>query len=513
MKFSELTKKLGYSQAKVYGCRKNICDLQSVRLCTKGQTFFDATILYFASTDVLPAPTQEGVFTILCYGKPIDSSKYDQSSFTLLYIGDDVFYPDVFNTVQKFFANEQAIDSSMRRLVNSLISDNGLQSMVDLASEILGNPIFVVDLQQKYLAISSGVSPNNHFWQEEHKSGYISDEGTAMIERVNLDEKVRKNKEPYLFYNPLFNQKMLIDTVLIQGIEVGHVMLQEFDSPYGENDSLLLRHFSHLIAIELQKNDIFTHNKGVMYSYFLADLLKNPNINMTNLRERLSSLGHTLKEELYILLIPPSSYHISKVRLEVILEQMHYLLHSSIYVIYEGAIVFLISRDKYAGLSEYELGRLEEFLNANRLKAGMSNFFTDLGDAPRFYSQALQAVELGTELEHDNPICYFRDYYIYQMLKSCEKNDPEIKYFIHPGLTQLYEYDKEKSTDFMYTLKEYLDQPGQPSKVSSLLHIHKNTLLYRMDKIKKITGCAFDRGDDFLSFALSFKIMEYLKLI
>ena len=54
--------------------------------------------------------------------------------------------------------------------------------------------------------------------------------------------------------------------------------------------------------------------------------------------------------------------------------------------------------------------------------------------------------------------------------------------------------------------------PSSSSEVAKILHINKNTLLYRMGKIKEITNCDFISGDDFMAVNLSFKIMDYLHM-
>lgn len=513
MRLDFLLKKINWSSTNTYG--KPIDgseDLFTCQLYFRGQMFFDATSLYFSSTHLLPGPDQPENFIVLCYGKPIDWSQYADSNFTLIYLAGWASFQAIFNTVQKIFSNEQQLAVHMQTLLDALLSEKGLQHIIDTAAQIFGNPLYVVDLQHKYLAISSGNSQNNEFLERELKSGYISGEGITMIEQSGLDEKIRRNGKPYLFDNKLDKQCMLIDIVLIQGIEVGHIMLQEFNHPYGENDDRLLRHLSQLVAMELQKDDIFTNNKGVMYSYFLADILKNPGINSSYIHERLTMLGFTLKEELYMLVMPPPSYISSKLRLEIIVEQIHYIIHGSLYVLYENAIVFLVSRDKHKGLSSYEVEKLDDFLRVNNLKLGVSNYFTKLSDAAKFYKQARDAVKFSIKFSDTRSLCYFSDYYIYQMLHACEKDDPNIQYLIQPGLMQLYEYDAEKSTDFLTTLYEYIMLPNQPAQVAANLHIHKNTLLYRMGKIKEITSCSFEKGDDFLAFNLSFKILKYLNM-
>jgi DNA-binding PucR family transcriptional regulator len=249
-----------------------------------------------------------------------------------------------------------------------------------------------------------------------------------------------------------------------------------------------------------------------MYSYFLADLLDNPDTNYAMVQERLALLNYDLKEEQYLLVIPSRSYRNTSTKLDTIMEQLHQILPSSIYVVYENTIAILISRSRKDGIKEQEYSRLLAFLTANNLTAGISNYFYDLKEARRFYHQAVKSVELGLKLGVQTPIHHYSDNYLYHIFEMCEKQE-EIRFFIHPGMMKLLEYDLHHGTDFLHTLHEYLESPGQPTQIAKRLHIHKNTLLYRMDKIRSIMGSNIEAGDDFLSFGLSYKIMRYLKMI
>lgn len=497
----------------IFGNQDNNCDMLNIRILTEGQSHFEETILYLTSTGLMPDSGSGHPFILFCYGKAIDFSLYRESSFTIVYFGADISQAELFNVTLENLTELQQITAGMHILTNALFSGNGLQYLVDTASHIFGNPIYVVDLQNKYLAMSAGIVPDDDFFREESASGYISEKGIRSIRANKVDEKVRGADTAYYFVNSLVKKGMLVDAVHIQGVEVGHVMMLESEHPFLEYDPDFFHRFCKLVSMELQKNSAYSRNKGVMYSYFLADLLKNPRQNVSDIRERLKILGYSLKETFYIVAIPPVGHSFSDLKLEVILEHLKQIFAGSIYVIYEDTIVFLISRAMDQNLSEYEISQLSEYLTANRLKAGISNFYQHLEDTPRFYRQAIDSVHLGLKLKDSAPIYYYSDYYLYQMLELYEKEDSEIRFLIHPGLMKLYLYDQEKNTDFMATLREYLTQPGQPAKIAENLHIHKNTLLYRMGKIKEITDCDFIEGEDFMNFNLSVRIMRYLGMI
>lgn len=182
-------------------------------------------------------------------------------------------------------------------------------------------------------------------------------------------------------------------------------------------------------------------------------------------------------------------------------------------MIYEDTIVFFISRALFQNLSEYEMSQLSDYLSANQLKAGISNFFRQLEDMPYFYQQAVDAVRLGLKLKDPSPVYYYSDYYVYRMLETAEKNGSDIHFLVHPGLMRLYLYDQKKETDLILTLKEYLHHPGQTSRVAADLHIHKNTLLYRLGKIKELIGCELTEGEEYMNMNLSMMILKYLGML
>ena len=201
------------------------------------QTVFDPAALYLGSTAQMPDPETDSEFTFFCCGEPVDFSRYGRSPFTLAYFGSAVSQAALFNASLESISRLQEINAGMHLLVNALFSGNGLQYLVDTAAQIFGNPIYVVDLQHKYLAISAGLIPDNAFFTAESQSGYISEKGIASIRANRLDEKVRKSGTAYYYVNELVQKGMLVDAVRIQGIEVGHIMMLESERPFRDFDA------------------------------------------------------------------------------------------------------------------------------------------------------------------------------------------------------------------------------------------------------------------------------------
>lgn len=86
----------------------------------------------------------------------------------------------------------------------------------------------------------------------------------------------------------------------------------------------------------------------------------------------------------------------------------------------------------------------------------------------------------------------------------------DIEEFLHPGLLILEEYDCQYKQALLVTLREYLLSGQSISKTIKKLDIHRNSLLYRLNRIREIAGTDLNDGDELLKLILHFRIREVL---
>lgn len=85
----------------------------------------------------------------------------------------------------------------------------------------------------------------------------------------------------------------------------------------------------------------------------------------------------------------------------------------------------------------------------------------------------------------------FSDVGSYQMIFYIEDKKKLLDFRNH-YLVELYKVDQESSSQLLETLREYLIQNGNMLQTAKKLFIHRNTLQYRMDKIKAIINIDFN---------------------
>ena len=489
-------------------------DFTGIKMLTKNQSTFLPNTLYFGHSDMLPPqPKMNFCVNFLVYGGSKEKLDHypGQTPMNLLFLSESIDPFWAYNRIQEIFLESQQVVTGMRLFLDALFNDEGLQGICDVAYSFLGNPIFVIDNSYKHIAVSTGTQPDSSIMKKETDRGQIEEEGIRFIRQSKLDDQVRKSNRPFYLMNPVHNRGMLIGPIKIHDIEVGHVMMYEQNRPINDNDYELLHRLCRVISIELQKKDFYKKNKGTMYAYFIGDLLDNNAGNIELSKERLATLGYILKDDLFILSISDKYNTTSEARQELIVSDIRSMLPGSLYVIYQNSVVFLINGCDPQDNHSFSNSKLEIYLKNNGLIAGLSNRFQNIQEIRKYFDQSLKSAQLGMKMKNAPGLYRYEVMSIFHILEICESKDYNLLDFCHPALLVLKAYDEEKNTDFFNTLYQYLNFSQNTQQTANYLHIHKNTLLYRIDKIKKITGNPLNHGDELIKLHFSFKILEYMK--
>ena len=78
----------------------------------------------------------------------------------------------------------------------------------------------------------------------------------------------------------------------------------------------------------------------------------------------------------------------------------------------------------------------------------------------------------------------------------------------HEGLLELKEQDEKNHTEYMQTLKVYLEQHLSATQAARELFIHRSTFLYRLEKIKEILQSDLEDAEEIFYLELSFRLLE-----
>ncbi|MEZ4731960.1 MAG: helix-turn-helix domain-containing protein [Caldilineaceae bacterium] len=123
--------------------------------------------------------------------------------------------------------------------------------------------------------------------------------------------------------------------------------------------------------------------------------------------------------------------------------------------------------------------------------------------------QARESWRLGKEWK-GAPVTYFGDLGLYQLLTTLGSN-AEAARFYRRTLGRLLQYDETKNAELVQTLEAFFECHGNASQTASRLHIHRNTLTYRLEQISSITQLDLDDPDARFSLQFALKLRPVIK--
>ena len=126
------------------------------------------------------------------------------------------------------------------------------------------------------------------------------------------------------------------------------------------------------------------------------------------------------------------------------------------------------------------------------------------------YRDATQALGLAIRLQSDVPL-YIGDLGVYQLILSLFDQE-KLLAFTDQTLGVLTEYDARQNADLIKTLEAFFTCHGNLSQTSEMLIVHRNTLLYRINRINDIAEIDLNRPETRLALHLALTIRRLLAL-
>lgn len=99
---------------------------------------------------------------------------------------------------------------------------------------------------------------------------------------------------------------------------------------------------------------------------------------------------------------------------------------------------------------------------------------------------------------------------IFQLLEELSHNK---NYPTHPSIRKLKAYDIKNQTELLRTLTVYFEKDKNPNEASQQLHIHVNTLNYRLKRISEIGQVRLKDLIQKMSIFLDIKLIQYQQMI
>ena len=174
----------------------------------------------------------------------------------------------------------------------------------------------------------------------------------------------------------------------------------------------------------------------------------------------------------------------------------HFFYYDSVFVLIVNALT-----DEYVrGLVRQFCHNLARRMPGSHMTVGISSQITDIVNLSTAYKRARSALSMA--LDTGKQVMFFDDMGIYRLLYSISDTRLLQEMSVDP-LLPLLEYDKTHHADYAATLEQYLIHDGSIQAVSDAMFTHRNTVMYRMNNIRKLLNCPLETQEQRLPYLIA----------
>ena len=504
------------------GENQNAVFTQVEMLDESAQLQGDPSTLYISAlSDALKFPREGKQLHFMCIRDRFsDDSESPEGLSGISVVKKNMRLSALFNSVQRIFMKVFNWQYEMRKAVPE---GESIQRLLDLSEEMIGNHIDVMDSTFKLVAYTKNTKIDDPVTNDLVRLGYHSQETVKRLQKYRRFEQFENTDGLIVSTDRLMSDFVVVKYVFRNFDTYSYFVVMVCSREYSDCILDLFKMLVENIATCLGK--LLPNGRPGPFAALAADLLDGRIGSLTEAQERAAHAKIIFKGSfnLFLLRFPDSN----NLPLSRILSTLAGALHSARVISYKRDILVINLFADPAHEAQGSADRLEkiaELLKGEPCSVGVSDLFPNLYDLSSAYHQALTALELGSELpekavscpcpNEQMKVCHFEDYLLYYCIRLCGNAKPDLLKNSMAGraMETLAAYEQKYHVDYIHILKTYLACGCRATLTAAQLHVHRNTVLYHVERIEELLGISLDDDDVRVKLSLALRAMEVAPL-
>ena len=381
------------------------------------------------------------------------------------------------------------------RILEAISSDMRPTDILGIADPVLQEPLYLLGSNQFVLALSRGYGPGsvNELWDQMLDSGTAD---LAFLSRLNIEYPQHlSHRGLYYFSVPFVEQKSFNYNMFYQNRWIGLCSMVERVAPMPQYKVDLFHIFCQ--SLELWFTSHSQEQQQLIVDSLFRDAILTNRQDETFQRQYLLRFQTVSMQKKLLVLVSQGE---NDLLLGHIHRELNLAFPQLMAIILQNRICALLNGDTASSCPLPD--GFTELLQQYGFYGGCSLPFTDLSEVHSHYTEAAYAAE------HMSPGSLLDDFenyalpYALEEMRNTVRTDP-----VHPDVRMLLSYDKTHHTEFAHTLDVYLREERSQSRTAARLNLHRNTLTYRLLRIRELLTCDLSDENVRLHLLLSFRFL------
>lgn len=411
----------------------------------------------------------------------------------MVYYSDPALTLPLFRAVGQLLEPERRLQRRLQRMERACLSGS-LKELIRAAWLELENPVLIVDRSFRTLAMepeqSIGIDSWDRILRGETPQQHDLQQAESHIKSFSARNITCPQIVPYTEPDGR-NVRRLVAAVISpdDGRNHGGLEVIELERKFTQEDSVLVQRLCELLRYHLVHTPAIEYHASPEECFLQELLFCEPN-QQEAMRKKLRRFPALEVPGLFYLALIPLS-HVHKVTRT---NQRNLLLNEfpgSWLLQTEDSFLLLLTGSE----DPVTISRLQPHLKEVGQRMGQTVILSmpfcsllQLGTVWRFNQEAAaSAHELHCGAGCRSAAELYQDVFVRNITNSAN-----MRAFIHPMLYRLQEYDRTHSTSLLHTLSSYLTQETNLQETALQLYIHRNTLVYRLQRIRTLLQLDLD---------------------
>ncbi|HEX6493506.1 MAG TPA: helix-turn-helix domain-containing protein [Candidatus Dormibacteraeota bacterium] len=437
----------------------------------------------------------------------------------LLHLPDGSHLNDIQQGVVRFILDQRTLLHERQQelhtqLMELALAGAGTSAIVDRLAEITGHAVVWQENDgtvRHASATTDGESLRSSLEKEASRVRRWA-EGVAV---VAADPPVHE------FALPRTGMARLVAPVPVRDGIGGFISLIAPDADLDQISRLAVARAASACAIELDRERAVLQARDELEGEFLESLLAGTYSSESAVRHRAERLGFDLSGETVVMVARPDGGgdQVPRVRGDQLVAGAQGWIRrrcpAALATLRQRAVAAVVPL--VDGQPALDLRRLAADLRlecsgavAGEVSVGLGRAKPGIAGVRASYREAEQALTMGTRLFGGARVVAFSDLGLYRLLYAMN-GQAELREFFDDQVQTLVDYDQRTGAGLMATLDAFFRCHGSPTEIAQLLHLHRNTVLYRLRRIEDIAQLSLDDPETRLNLHLCLKVRDVLQ--
>ena len=405
------------------------------------------------------------------------------------------------NDMQEIF---DTADGWERKIHDLMLEHAGMERLLQVTSEFLQNPLTVIGLDFTFVAEAGSkyLPPRARLYTDE---GLNVEYVNALLQN-EIYREMADTHETVMFPAYISGCRSMNRNLFVDEKATHRLILTECRVEITQGVICVLDILSEKLEFLLAHEEEETDPDRDIEQIFVR-VLSDRTADYMQISRELSELGWGGNHEYICLILQITYLNQQNLSTKAISRYIKKKLGDSVSFLYQDEIVVFFDLTRLGMNQEEVAGKLVYFIRDTYLKAGYSRVMTGHMNLRRQYVQAKTALDVGSRKKPYLWIHYFSQVAMTYILEQATKRLPGTM-ICHEGLLELKKHDEENQTQYMETLRVYLEQHLSATQAARELFIHRSTFLYRLDRIREILQSDLDDPEEIFYLELSFRLLE-----